>query len=61
METIGNFQARLLMLLIYVVVISPIGIIVRLFADPLDIRRENSSSWTDFTNRAGSIESARKQ
>ncbi|MBI1739038.1 MAG: hypothetical protein HYR58_07300 [Acidobacteria bacterium] len=38
-HAIGNFQARLLLTLLYAVLVLPFGLIVRLFADPLRIRR----------------------
>ncbi len=58
----GNVQGRLLMGYFYFIVVTPFGIIVRLFSDPLNIKkRPEQSDWhpkepTDLT-----IEGAREQ
>ena len=36
---IGDFQARVLLTLIYAIVLLPFGVIVTLFGDPLRMRR----------------------
>ncbi len=45
-RAIGNFQARVLLTVFYAVLILPLGLAVRLFADPLKIRRP-SDKWVD--------------
>lgn len=43
---IGDFQARLLLTLLYFTWIVPFGLLVRLSSDPLDIRRvPQSTGW----------------
>src|ERR1700680_1606052 len=38
-HTIGNFQARILLTVFYGILVLPVGIIARLFLDPLRIKR----------------------
>lgn len=59
--TIGDFQARVVLSLFYFVVVLPFGLGVRLFADPLAIRRRRQTCWTDFVNRARTVEEAHQQ
>lgn len=47
-HVIGNFQARLLLTILYLVLVLPFGLAVRLFADPLRIRRL-PGGWLDHT------------
>ena len=35
---IGDFQARLLLTVLYVVLIVPVGLVIRLLSDPLQVR-----------------------
>ncbi len=39
-RVIGNFQARVILTILYVVLILPVGLIVRLVSDPLRLRRD---------------------
>jgi hypothetical protein len=59
-RAIGNFQARVLLTIFYVVLILPFGLAVRLFADPLRIRRL-SDKWIDRDADAIDIAAARRQ
>lgn len=38
-HVIGNFQARLLLTLLYIILVLPFGLLVRLFSDPMRIRK----------------------
>lgn len=58
---IGDFQARVVLSLFYFVVVLPFGLSVRLFADPLAIRRRKQTCWTDFVDRTRTVEEARQQ
>jgi hypothetical protein len=42
---IGNFQARFLLNIFYFLVFSPFALGVKMFSDPLRIRRQNLSQW----------------
>jgi len=56
---IGNFQARLLLTLLYAVLILPFGLAVRLFADPLRIKRR-PLRWLDRLEEASNMAWARR-
>jgi len=43
---IGNFQARVILTLLYAVVVLPFGLIARLFSDPLRIKNR-PSQWIE--------------
>jgi len=58
---IGDFQARVVLSLFYFVVVLPFGVGVRLFADPLGIRRHGQTQWTGFQDRARTPEEAGRQ
>jgi hypothetical protein len=57
---IGNFQARVLLTLMYAILVLPFGVIVRLFADPLHIKKR-PEAWLDHSNEACDLEWARRQ
>ena len=57
---IGNFQARVLLTILYVVLVLPFGVIVRLFADPLRIKRR-PEKWLAETAEAFDMQWAQKQ
>jgi hypothetical protein len=59
-KKIGDFQARLLLTLFYLVLVLPLGMIVRLFLDPLSLKK-TSPEWTSRPNTAAKLEDARKQ
>jgi hypothetical protein len=39
-KKIGDFQARLILIILYFVVVAPFALIVRFAADPLSIKRQ---------------------
>lgn len=57
---IGNVQARILLTIIYGLVVLPFGVIVRLFADPIRIKRP-PQQWLDHAEDRFDLEWARKQ
>jgi hypothetical protein len=57
---IGNFQARVLLTIIYAIVLFPFGILVRLFSDSLAIRHR-PTKWNDNPLEAQDMNWARKQ
>lgn len=57
---IGNFQARLLLTVIYAVFVWPFGLIVRGFADPLRIRGR-PTEWLDHPESPATLEMAQRQ
>jgi hypothetical protein len=59
---IGNFQSRVLLTLFYFVILAPFGLGVRLFGDPLGLKRQHRSHWLrrDIPPSAGP-DSAKRQ
>ena len=57
---IGNFQARVLLTILYVVLVLPFGVIVRLFADPLRIKKR-PETWLAETAETYDMQWAQKQ
>jgi hypothetical protein len=59
-KKIGDFQARLILTLFYFLIVLPTGLIARLFADPLALRKK-SAEWEKRVNVATRLEEARRQ
>lgn len=59
-HVIGNFQARVLLTILYVVLVLPFGVIVRLFADPLRIKKR-PTKWLNETQEVYDMQWAQKQ
>ncbi|MSP41364.1 MAG: hypothetical protein EXR70_22995 [Deltaproteobacteria bacterium] len=59
-KKIGDFQARLMLTIFYFVLILPMGLIARWFADPLALKK-SAAAWTSRTNAPSTLEDARRQ
>jgi hypothetical protein len=59
-QKIGNFQARVLLTIIYASLVLPFGLLTRLFADPLRVRRR-PEGWIDHPDVIYDAASARRQ
>jgi hypothetical protein len=57
---IGDFQARILLTLIYFVVVLPFGVVVRWGGDPLRIKRR-PAMWVGRSSGPSNMEWARRQ
>jgi hypothetical protein len=57
---IGNFQARIILSLMYGIFVLPFGLAARLFSDPLRIKKV-PQQWLDHPDEAYDMEWARKQ
>ncbi|HXM20922.1 MAG TPA: hypothetical protein VN948_06630 [Terriglobales bacterium] len=57
---IGDFQARVLLTLIYAVFLLPFGLIMRCFSDPLATKKR-TSQWQDHPRQGADMEWARHQ
>ena len=57
---IGDFQARVLLTVIYAVLVLPFGLAVRLFADSLHIKTR-PTKWLDHPQEANDLKWARNQ
>lgn len=59
-HAIGNFQARVLLTLIYYVLVLPFGLAVRLFSDSMYMKRR-PEKWFDHPSSPNTLEEARRQ
>jgi len=57
---IGSFQARVLLTLLYAVIVLPFGLVIRLFSDPLRIKRR-PQGWLQRAENATEMEWAHRQ
>ena len=58
----GNYQGRTLLAFFYFIVVTPIGIPLRLFGDPLRLRRADGSSfWEERRPVSQELEKAKEQ
>jgi hypothetical protein len=60
-EAIGHFMNRLILSVFYFVIVLPFGLGVRLFSDPLRIKKKPDSGWTTSAVRSADLDDARKQ
>ena len=61
-NAIGNFQARVLLTALYLVLVAPIGLLLRLFADPLRLAQHSESYWVPVDQPPlRDVEQARRQ
>jgi hypothetical protein len=58
-KRMGNYQGRLILAFFYFVVVLPFGLLVRLFADPLGMRKK--PAWLEKSKGTDGIEPARLQ
>jgi len=59
-KKIGDFQARLLLSFFYLVLVVPLGLMARLFSDPLAIRK-STANWSPRQTPPHRLEDARRQ
>ncbi len=59
-KKIGNFQARVILTIMYVVVLLPFGLMVRLFSDPLRIKKR-PTAWLDHPDEVMDLQWAKRQ
>jgi hypothetical protein len=57
---IGNFQARVLLTLLYAILVFPFGVVVRLLADPLRIKHR-PEAWLAHPESPATLEWSRRQ
>ncbi|HEV2379640.1 MAG TPA: hypothetical protein VG206_07555 [Terriglobia bacterium] len=57
---IGNFQARLILTLIYAIIILPFGLLARLLADPLRIKKL-PTAWIEHSQEKMDMPWAKRQ
>ena len=59
-KKIGDFQARLILSLFYLIIVLPIGLIARMFSDPLSLKK-TTAHWETKPSSPSRIEDARRQ
>jgi hypothetical protein len=59
-HAIGTFQARVLLTAFYAVLVLPFGIFVRLFSDPLRIKRR-PGQWLEDHGETHDLQWAKRQ
>lgn len=58
----GNFQGRALLAFFYFIIVTPFGVPVRFFSDPLRLRKAKGSSfWLEEQPASSTLEKAREQ
>ncbi|MBN1937814.1 MAG: hypothetical protein JW934_24360 [Anaerolineae bacterium] len=58
----GNFQGRVLLAFFYFGIVTPFGLLVRLFADPLHLKsRKKLSFWLDRAQPTADLDQMRSQ
>ena len=58
---IGDFQARVLLTVVYFLVLLPIAAIVTMVSDPLHLRFDAKPRWTEHANESPSFATTRRQ
>ncbi|MGA7459836.1 MAG: hypothetical protein WBW69_06400 [Candidatus Korobacteraceae bacterium] len=59
-HAIGNFQARILLTVIYSLLILPFGLVVRVFSDSMHMKKR-PQKWFDHPPTPNTLEEARRQ
>jgi len=59
-KRIGDFQARLILSLVYILIVLPMGLIARMFSDPLE-RKKTAAHWNAKPSSPPRIDEARRQ
>ncbi len=62
MTHVGDFQAKLILTLVYFTCVAPFGLCLRLFSDPLDVRHTSTATaWKKRTPQHDDVQSLRRQ
>ena len=46
-HVIGNVQARVILTVLYLIMVVPVGFVMRLFSDPLRLRPTEGTYWVE--------------
>ncbi len=60
-EAIGNFNARVLLTVFYLVLVAPVALGLKLLSDPLKLRRNASGYWSRPAAHEDGVEAAKRQ
>jgi hypothetical protein len=58
---VADFQGRVLLTVLYLVLVAPVGLVLRLVADPLRGRRPQKTNWTPRDAAPITLDEARRQ
>ena len=61
LRTIGNIQAWLLLSLFYVLIVSPMGLLLKRLGDPPLRLRRSASTWQPLARQYDQVEQAQEQ
>jgi len=59
-KALGTFQARVLLTILYAILVFPFGTLVRLFSDPLRIKRR-PEQWLEHASEVRDLRWAKRQ
>ena len=60
-HAVGVVQTRVIMMVVYVLVVVPTGVLMRMSRDPLHLRPPAESNFLPATQNERSVEAARRQ
>jgi hypothetical protein len=60
-QRIGDFQARVILTILYFLILGPLALLYRVFRDPLRLKRAGTSGWLARPQAADSLEAAGRQ
>jgi hypothetical protein len=60
-HAIGVVQTRMLMVILYFIIVAPLGLVMRMTADPLHLKPPKSSNWTPCRSEDPNLDTARRQ
>jgi hypothetical protein len=60
-HAIGVVQTRFLMFLMFVVMVLPTGLLMKLFRDPLHLRKQSEGNWSPTKDEKPGLDTARRQ
>lgn len=62
LEMLGNFQTRVLLTLVYVIVAIPTSVVVKMFYDPLQLKSgKERSRWRTKIGHGNDVDRASRQ
>jgi len=61
-QSVGNFMGQLIMTIFYLIILLPLGLIMRLFSDPLNMKTSaRKSNFGNWEHPKQNLEEAKKQ
>jgi hypothetical protein len=60
-HAIGVVQTRMLMVIMYVFMVLPTGLLMRAFTDPLHLKHPGKGNWMPAKHEKPTLENARRQ